>query len=736
MAVDALARALAAGKVPVTAYEMAVKAGYTGTEEQFAEDMGNSGTNATNAAASASAAAASAESVSASAAQIATNTSDISDLKTQIDGGIVYNYIENKNIDATTGELVDETGTSTSDYIPYTWTGSASYDCGDNTKLTYRIEFYDANKNHLNGFRNPSSTGGVTYRGINAETQVIGTVGYVRFSFKTGTTGRIFTTNNTIWTASATTTNGLRQMVGDLDTLTTSEKTNLVGAINEVAEEIPDISLPITPSDTDFFYTSPNILDPYNVVNGQYVNQTNGEFASNASYSRTGFIPVTGGQKYCIISSDDYNAGIRYAFYTSASTDTYISGDNVNIGDVGNLVTAPATAKYMVMSAVTTRFPFMIAQSDTKIAYQEYGVEYILPEYVLGEDLSDLIVNLPSKIYATVGFETNIYYENIVDNWEQYNFNISCSIGKDMKRGYTITPQEADVGTYTLTIMISSKTSGSMKTASTTLVVSSASAGSGTTVNVLVLGDSTTANGTVITKLHENFSGDSMTVNTVGTLGTAPNNMEGRGGWTFDFYCTLASRNSVINPFYNANKSGDNKFDAGFYFTQTGVTKPDWFLINLGINDMFEYTNDGAVNAKIESCITQCDEMIESIKAVSPSPKIGICITIPPNDSQDAFGKAYGCGQTRNRYKRNNLLWVKRLIAEYDSRENEGIYLIPIHTNLDTVFNMGMEALPVNARNTVTTYQSPIANGGVHPVESGYWQIADVYTAFLKGNVS
>ena len=77
MAVDTLARALAAGKVPVTAYEMAVKAGYTGTEEQFAEDMGNSGTNAANAAASA-------ESVSTSAAQIATNTSDISDLKESI----------------------------------------------------------------------------------------------------------------------------------------------------------------------------------------------------------------------------------------------------------------------------------------------------------------------------------------------------------------------------------------------------------------------------------------------------------------------------------------------------------------------------------------------------------------------------------------------------------------------------------------------------------------------------
>ena len=60
MAVDALARSLAAGKVPVDAYEMAVAGGYTGTKEQFEEDLGNSGTNATNAAASASVAAAAA----------------------------------------------------------------------------------------------------------------------------------------------------------------------------------------------------------------------------------------------------------------------------------------------------------------------------------------------------------------------------------------------------------------------------------------------------------------------------------------------------------------------------------------------------------------------------------------------------------------------------------------------------------------------------------------------------
>lgn len=71
MAVDALARALAAGKVPVDAYQMAVAGGYTGTKEEFEADMGQSGTNATNAANSASAAAASATTASNAAANLA-----------------------------------------------------------------------------------------------------------------------------------------------------------------------------------------------------------------------------------------------------------------------------------------------------------------------------------------------------------------------------------------------------------------------------------------------------------------------------------------------------------------------------------------------------------------------------------------------------------------------------------------------------------------------------------------
>ena len=156
----------------------------------------------------------------------------------------------------------------------------------------------------------------------------------------------------------------------------------------------------------------------------------------------------------------------------------------------------------------------------------------------------------------------------------------------------------------------------------------------------------------------------------------------------------------------------------------------------MGINDVFGFTSDSAYESGVMTILERAESAVQSILDATTTTKVCVCLTIPPNHSQDAFGKAYECDQTRNRCKRNNTLWVNALIEMFENRESERIYLIPIHTNLDTVYNMGMETLPVNARNAAATYQSPIANGGVHPVESGYWQIADVYTAFLKANAN
>jgi hypothetical protein len=277
----------------------------------------------------------------------------------------------------------------------------------------------------------------------------------------------------------------------------------------------------------------------------------------------------------------------------------------------------------------------------------------------------------------------------------------------------------------------------SSKSVNSNLIIASSNAGNGETASIIILGDSTTNNGTVIEKLNTNFSSDVMNVTTLGTRGTAPNNHEGRSGWKLNDYFTKEyidytdGRGHVANPFYNPSTQ---TFDAAYYFANSGIAVPDFFIINMGVNDVFSFTSDTALDSGIDQFISYVDAAITSLKAAAPNTKICICCTIPPNHSQDAFGKAYACGQTRNRCKRNNTLLVDRIIEEYDGRESENIYVIPIHTNLDTVYNMGMETLPVNARNTDVTYQSPILNGGVHPVASGYWQIADVYTASIKAH--
>lgn len=370
------------------------------------------------------------------------------------------------------------------------------------------------------------------------------------------------------------------------------------------------------------------------------------------------------------------------------------------------------------------KIPKVKSVSDGKVIEWEFAE-------TAGTD-DDLIINIPAKLYATEGIECNIYFENLCDDWERYNWDVTCTKGIQLERGYRITPVAADAGSYSLKIKATRIDNKDIfKVATATLIISTESAGTGDTVKVIVLGDSTTAGGTAVTKLHSDIDGTGMTIETLGTRGTSPNNHEGRAGWRFRSYFNSGS-DETTNPFYNPTTQ---TFDASYYFTNTGTAIPDWFIINLGINDVFGALSDSEANTEIDSVFGYADAMISSILSVSQSIKVGLCLTIPPNDSQDAFGKDYGCGQTRNRYKANNTILVSRMINKYDNKESDRVYLIPINTALDTVYNMTRESNPVNARNTSVTYMSPTGNAAVHPNETGYWQVADVYTAFIKGNV-
>lgn len=485
----------------------------------------------------------------------------------------------------------------------------------------------------------------------------------------------------------------------------------------------------VTAKNAEFMFYSPNLIDESTLIDGYYVNQGTGALEEASVHAVTDWINVDGGQTYTLSSANA--RAWRYCFYDAAKT--FIRGAYVDTTLEVSLL-APSNAKFFRCS--TSGFRFGIAQFEkgSKTPYSVYGTAYLLEQYAPKSDHA--VINLPKKIYALTGYELNIYFENLTEDWTRYAWNVDCTKGMQLERGYRVTPTNSDAGSYTLTITATDST-GTVTTATTTLIITASSAGSGVADTLIVLGDSTTNSGIAVTKLAQNFADDVMSLTLYGTRGTAPYKHEGRSGWTFNAYFNPPNAGDIAlgveNPWYNPITEA---FDASYYFANSGVSVPDWFFINLGINDTFSYTSDSSLETAISTIKGLCDSMISSLKSAAPNMKIGLCLTIPPNDSQDAFGKAYNCGQTRDRYKRNNVLWVNSLIEEYDNREAENLYLVPIYTNLDTVWNMGMETLPVNARNTATTYQSPIANGGVHPVESGYWQIADVYTAFLKAQAS
>ena len=340
------------------------------------------------------------------------------------------------------------------------------------------------------------------------------------------------------------------------------------------------------------------------------------------------------------------------------------------------------------------------------------------------------VLNLPRKLYALVGEEMNVYFDNLVDGHDtDYDFDVDCGIGMQLERCFRVVPTKA--GTYPCSITVSDKRNGSSLTKKCTIYVADCSAGAGKNRSLIVIGDSTTDSGTCIEKLNSNFADDPMSLSTSGTRGSGENLHEGRSGWTFKLYFSAEKDREhpdILNPFFNPDSG---TFDASYYFSGTEIAKPDWIFINLGINDTFSFEDDRKLNRAMTDLNSMCDDMIRSIHEASPETRIGIALTIPPNYSQDAFGKAYQNGQTRRRYKRNNVIWVGNLLSRYENREKERIHVIPIHTNLDTKYNMGLESIPHNRRNPETC-SSPVTRGSVHPAASGYWQIADIYWFFLK----
>ncbi|MEN8320235.1 hypothetical protein [Acinetobacter junii] len=179
------------------------------------------------------------------------------------------------------------------------------------------------------------------------------------------------------------------------------------------------------------------------------------------------------------------------------------------------------------------------------------------------------------------------------------------------------------------------------------------------------------------------------------------------------------------NPFWNA---ATNSLDYAGYLNTNGFVAPDIVFIQLGINDTFGLTTDGAVKTFCETAFAKLDQLIASIKAANANTKV-VLMTPPSYASQDAFGFNYACGQTSRRAKRNIITYNQALLLRYSGLENQRIHTLGSGVNVDTQFNFPSGQSQVNSHNLLMVTRQ---TNGVHPDTPGYRQIADFMFIFIK----
>ncbi len=352
-----------------------------------------------------------------------------------------------------------------------------------------------------------------------------------------------------------------------------------------------------------------------------------------------------------------------------------------------------------------------------------YGYPLIIEPYLSADSIIPAAsgplpeVVLPT-LYAVVGREINCYFSGLVEpRASALEWDVTCAIGKQQNERFTAVPAAISAGTAITIAALDPVTQTVFDSAASTIIVADA-AKSGT-CELLVIGDSTTASGEATAELLVLDAADAAISLTLrGTQGTGPNFHEGRSGWGSAAFVTTGS------PFYNASA-----VDMSNYITSNGMTGLTHVVVNLGINDIFSQTTDAAVDAAIETLITNVGKIVQGIQAFSASIKIGVALTTPPSDSQDSFGESYAAGQTLLRYRRNWFRLIKRLKAAIDAAGSSVVYVLPFNASLDTKNNMSTATVAANSRNAATIIRQ---SNGVHPAASGYLQIADVIYAWIK----
>ncbi|WP_144529802.1 SGNH/GDSL hydrolase family protein [Bacillus mobilis] len=316
---------------------------------------------------------------------------------------------------------------------------------------------------------------------------------------------------------------------------------------------------------------------------------------------------------------------------------------------------------------------------------------------------------LLKKYMARVGIEFNLYFDKIfqVNRPKDYYVTATASgltfIVTDKYIRFIPTAGQVSANPYTVKLQLLAADGTEIAYEYFTLYVLADSTVSKND-KAIFIGDSLTDNS--LQKSYVDFVKEQLP--NMSFYGTRPGangvNAEGRASWSTTTYMSSASYGGMTNSFFNPSTS---TFDFAYYM-RNNPSFNDVTLVGLFLGQ-----NDGYR----DEAFTNLETMIQSIKSYNTNIKIYIFMTNfeAADRSPDVFKK--------------RLDKTQKYMDLFGKRENEFIYLVPQHVNLDSFYDYGHGQVQLSARNTETVLG---ITDGVHPNLAGRAKEADVFVSHYK----
>ena len=374
---------------------------------------------------------------------------------------------------------------------------------------------------------------------------------------------------------------------------------------------------------------------------------------------------------------------------------------------------------------------------------------------------------LPETVYTVPRFETNIFFENVVDtaNINAYAIEVKCPVGKHYTNRWAWTPRPEDAGkTFELELRLIND-HGLVISGKTRIFVAKEPADSKKPIRLALLGDSL-----LLCKYPEHLR-DTMLktgfVNYVPVGSYTPSGEIPKAGdmahdayggfawgdflrrWKYSIHVVngiqdKAEREQMIAlGVINVPKSDDYRMRSPLLRLENGKPvldvpmwlkrinngkSPEFIIVELGGNDVFSATTPEQLDEYVNASMNNARTLLAELRKHAPESMIGVT-TGQVGCSQDGFGYNYDCRQSSYQYRRNIQRYNREITKLLKELNDPAIELVPIHHCIDSVNSYIKQSRPVHKRSKLS---KPIDVNALHPNLEGGYQVGDAIYAWLR----